>query len=415
MFVSKVLLQNNSLVQKARFLPQTDQTVSQCNYGYTLARFVNFEQKSSLFRSMAYCARGLNMDSDESNRIYSVRLHLLRRVSYVSLAVLLIVAGIIGLSDASRHFVQAAANPGGEAVALNSTNPFAKTSDPVKDSIINYFQAEANGAVVQTVSKPFSTSPSAQGAKQAAQLRNQSKARFIEAFQSKSGIKVNIYQSTLGTPLRLQVDSGSIATMLQFVIDHAMNANNGYMSQAQIARMQSLASAGKLDYATVYIILSASPDVCNDQLIPASNVAAIWKDNKTCDTSGTYFPLNLSGGAQVIEQTLSVALFDGQGTYPAALTDRLALTQKGVTTLVHEFAHAFADLSGVRSQRLAAGMAEKDLDTAEHSNFVDPMENMVQSVTNSQVAAAAIDQNGNPVAVTVPHLPFPVQPFTLSK
>jgi len=56
---TKDLLQNNSMGQKAPFLSKTELQPPHRNFGYSLSVAIGFDQKSSLFNSMAYSARGL--------------------------------------------------------------------------------------------------------------------------------------------------------------------------------------------------------------------------------------------------------------------------------------------------------------------------------------------------------------------
>jgi len=46
--------------QKAPFLSKTELQPPHRNFGYSLSAAIGFDQKSSLFNSMAYSARGLN-------------------------------------------------------------------------------------------------------------------------------------------------------------------------------------------------------------------------------------------------------------------------------------------------------------------------------------------------------------------
>jgi hypothetical protein len=324
-------------------------------------------------------------------------------------------------------------------------NPaFEKTGDPVKDAVIAWYEKAGTDIHVNTVDTPFVVAPGIDLAPLTGEsnvtsisqeVLHKAQAEFQFAFVQPSGLKVNVYVSSLNGKPNIAISASSIAIAMSNVIRFIGQDNTGYLNDTEVRKITS----GNLSDNVFNLVILGQKGpggVCAEDLESTNTAGRLGLQ---CGVEGFLASGTVHIGDPV-EATAIVQIEDigygGEKTpsvIDAIKPDQEAAVDKAIR---HEFGHFLAITSGSRlrheedanklalaqairpdgsvDQALQTVLAQKYVDqigSDEHTELVNSVGD--RALNDDQLRRVPIPINSGTKTILAPILPFLTPPVTL--
>ena len=322
-------------------------------------------------------------------------------------------------------------------------SPFERTGDPAKHATLGWFEQANESIQVQPSTVELELDPAAGpavGNVVAQEVKTELGAEFVVGFEHPSGLQVNVYTSTLDGRPPIEIDAHAMAILFSYVIEHAAEANTGYLNADELQKVATFDGgdkvlAGKRLDVVIMNDESGGAGTCLEDLRSFNSRPHSGANDPTkCDVAGFEY----SEG----ETTYSIIVVQLQGLQPDldSLEAQARLRQIGADrVLAHEFGHYVATQSGAHArheQEASAGSGAVSVggtidlgqlggnnsaipDDSEHQLFVNAFGRMMGEA--SDINTDIIDSDSGPqsdgfmVVYPVGRAPFLVPPITVAR